>query len=316
MKQSQIRNFVIISHIDAGKSTLADRFLELTGSVDSKKMRPQFLDSMDLEQERGITIKMHPVRMEYNGYVLNLIDTPGHVDFNYEVSRSLAAVEGAILLIDASKGIQAQTLGNLELAKQQNLKIIPVVNKIDLPQARIEETEKEITALLKIDPSDIIKISAKRGTNVEKVLEAVINKIPQPEEHGNNILQSLIFDSKYDPYRGILAFVRVFQGEVKKEDKIYLIQSKTQAEAKAVGIFRPELFPTTKLSAGEIGFIATGVKEAVKIRAGETLADTSTVKPLAGYFEPQPKVFLSIYPPFFTFPIKDLFQDLIKFLSI
>jgi len=296
MELKKIRNFVIISHIDAGKSTLADRFLELTGTVQAKKMRPQFLDSMDLEQERGITIKMHPVRMEYKEYVLNLIDTPGHVDFNYEVSRSLAAVEGAVLLVDASKGIQAQTLGNLELAKQQGLRIIPVINKIDLPQARVGETEKEITALLKIDPSEIIKISAKKGTNVEKVLEAVINKIPQPEEHSNNILQSLIFDSKYDPYKGILAFVRIFQGEAKKEDTIYLLQSKTQAEAKAIGIFRPELSPAEKLSAGEIGFIATGIKEAAKIRAGETLAGTPSVKPLPGYFEPQPKVFLSIYP--------------------
>ncbi|MDO8559351.1 MAG: GTP-binding protein, partial [bacterium] len=196
-----MRNFVIIAHVDHGKSTLADRLLELTSSVEAKKMRPQFLDSMDLEQERGITIKMHPVmmlwhhggpersegqvRMQYKNYVLNLIDTPGHVDFNYEVSRSLAAVEGAVLLVDATKGIQAQTIGNLELAKQQGLVIIPVINKIDLPQARIEQTEKEMADLLKIDPSEIIKVSGKDGTNVEQILEAVVAKVPSPKMGGN-----------------------------------------------------------------------------------------------------------------------------------
>lgn len=285
-----------MAHIDAGKSTLADRFLELTGTVEGKKMRPQFLDSMDLEQERGITIKMHPVRMHYKNYQLNLLDTPGHVDFNYEVSRSLAAVEGAVLLVDATKGVQAQTVGNLDLAKQQNLVIIPVINKIDLPQAQIQETEKEIVDLLKVDPAEIIKISAKKGIGIEKILEAVISKIPPPENRCSENLQALIFDSKYDPYKGILAFVRIFEGEAKNGDDIYLLQSATKGEAKAVGIFKPELFPVAKLFAGEIGFIATGVKEADKVRAGETLAGNKTVKPLPGYSEPQPKVFLSIYP--------------------
>ena len=285
-----------MAHIDAGKSTLADRFLELTGAVERKKMRPQFLDSMDLEQERGITIKMHPVRMRYKNYQLNLLDTPGHVDFNYEVSRSLAAVEGAVLLVDATKGIQAQTIGNLDLARQQNLVIIPVINKIDLPQAQVQETEKEIVDLLKIDPSEIIKISAKKGTDIEKVLEAVISKIPPPENRQSENLRALIFDSKYDPYKGILAFVRIFEGQIKNGDDIYLIQSATKGEARAVGIFKPELSPIEKLFAGEIGFIATGVKEAAKVRAGETLAGSKTIKPLPGYSEPQPKVFLSIYP--------------------
>ena len=285
-----------MAHIDAGKSTLADRFLELTGTVESKKMRPQFLDSMDLEQERGITIKMHPVRMYYQGYQLNLLDTPGHVDFNYEVSRSLAAVEGAVLLVDATKGIQAQTVGNLELAKQQKLKIIPVINKTDLAQAQIQETEKEIVDLLKVDPSEIIKISAKKGINVEEVLEAIIARIPPPESYGSQILRGLIFDSKHDPYRGILAFVRIFEGEVKTGDKIYLLQSKTKGEAKAVGIFKPNLSSAPKLSAGQIGFIATGIKEAARVRAGETVAGNPELKSLPGYSEPQPKVFLSIYP--------------------
>lgn len=298
-----IRNFVIISHIDAGKSTLADRFLELTGTIAKTKMRPQYLDAMDLEQERGITIKMHPVRMEYQGYIINLIDTPGHVDFNYEVSRSLAAVEGAVLLVDATKGIQAQTIGNLELAREQNLAIVPVLNKIDLAQARIKETEKEIADLLKISPAEIIKISAKEGTNVEKVLEAVIKKIPAPVAGEKETIRALIFDSKYDPYKGVLAYVRIFDGEIKKGEKIYLIQGQTEGEAKEVGIFKPQLSAGRKLVSGEIGYIATGIKESGKVRAGETITkilnsklQVPKVKPLPGYQEPQPKVFLSVYP--------------------
>jgi len=323
------RNFVILAHMDHGKSTLADRFLELTETVPKEKMRPQYLDAMDLEQERGITIKMHPVRMVYrpsqilnpkseilnnleirnskleianSEYILNLIDTPGHVDFNYEVSRSLAAVEGAILLVDASKGIQAQTIGNLELAREQNLVIIPVINKIDLAQARIKETESETADLLKISPAEIIKISAKQGTNVEQVLQAVIKKIPPPKVGGGlpspqpTGLRALIFDSKYDPFKGVLAFVRIFEGEVKAGDKIYLLQAGVESEVRSVGIFQPELSSAAKLSSGEIGFIATGIKTSTKVRVGETLAGSPEVKPLAGYQERQPKVFLSIYP--------------------
>ncbi|MBI2041691.1 MAG: GTP-binding protein, partial [Candidatus Nealsonbacteria bacterium] len=277
-----MRNFVIIAHVDHGKSTLADRLLELTSSVEAKKMRPQFLDSMDLEQERGITIKMHPVRMIYhakirnpkseirNGlefsasdlefsdseFILNLIDTPGHVDFNYEVSRSLAAVEGAVLLVDATKGIQAQTIGNLELAKQQGLVIIPVINKIDLPQARIEQTEKEIADLLKIDPSEIIRVSGKDGTNVEQILEAVVTKVPPPKAGGDPTsaqLRALIFDSKFDAFKGVIAFVRVFDGQIRKGDNIYLIQGKASSEVKEVGIFKPELSSVESLGSGEIG---------------------------------------------------------------
>ena len=302
-----IRNFCILAHIDHGKSTLADRFLELTQSISKTKMRPQYLDAMDLEQERGITIKMHPVRMQYTlnskTYTLNLIDTPGHVDFTYEVSRSLAAVEGAILLVDAVKGIQAQTIGNLEMARAQNLVIIPVINKIDLPQARVEETEKEIADLLKINPSEIIRVSAKNGTNIEQVLQTVVNKIPPPSPKNDNVtrkvlvtLKALVFDSKYDSFQGVLAFVRIFEGEVKTGDKIHLLQAGVQGEVKSVGIFRPELSLATKLTAGEIGFIATGIKTSDKVRAGETLASHEAAKPLPGYLEPQPKVFLSIYP--------------------
>jgi len=280
---------------------LADRFLELTETIPKTKMRPQYLDAMDLEQERGITIKMHPVRMQYTlnlkSYILNLIDTPGHVDFNYEVSRSLAAVEGAILLVDATKGIQAQTIGNLELARQQNLVIIPVINKIDLAQARIKETEKEIADLLGIDTLEIIKVSAKEGTNVEQVLETIVKKVPFPRFLGGEKgLRALIFDSKYDPYQGVLAFVRIFEGEVKSGDKIYLLQAGSQSEVKSVGIFQPELSKVTKLSSGEIGFIATGIKTSTEVRTGETLAGSLQAEPLAGYREPQPKVFLSIYP--------------------
>jgi len=304
-----IRNFVIMAHVDHGKSTLADRFLELTGQISSEKMRPQYLDSMDLEQERGITIKMHPVRMNYTlnsiPYTLNLIDTPGHVDFNYEVSRSLAAVEGAVLLVDATKGIQAQTVGNLELAKEQGLVIMPVINKIDSPRARIEETEREIADLLKISPSEIMRVSGKEGTNVEQVLAAVIKEVRPPSEYGGGRtsdvpLRALIFDSKFDAFKGVIAFVRVFDGKIKKGENIYLIQGKISSEVKEVGIFKPDLFPAESLGSGEIGYIATGIKESEKVRVGDTITNSklteTEVEPLPGYKEPQPKVFLSIYP--------------------
>ena len=305
-----IRNFAVISHIDAGKSTLADRFLELTETVQKRKMQPQYLDMMPLERERGITIKMQPVRMKYKDYILNLIDTPGHVDFTYEVSRSLEAVEGALLLVDATKGIQAQTLGNLELARQQELAIIPVVNKIDLPQARVAEAEKEIADLLEIDSSEIIKISAKEGTNIEEVLEAVTKRIPPPRGNKEKPLRALIFDSKYDPYKGVLAFIRVFEGEVKKDQQIYLIQTEARGEVKETGIFNPELRPVESLSPGEIGYLATGIKESGKVRVGDTITKIqnsknplfphsktqNSVLALPGYKEPQPKVFISLFP--------------------
>jgi len=291
----EIRNFCIISHIDAGKSTLADRFLELTSAVSSRKMRPQFLDMMDLEREKGITIKMQPVRMIYKNFILNLIDTPGHVDFSYEVSRSLAAVEGAVLLVDASQGIQAQTLANLELAQKQNLFIIPVINKIDLPQANIEQAVNEITKLLKVKQEEIIKISAKNGTNVKQVLEAVIDKVPPPDIKKEKPLRALIFDSIYDRYKGVITYVRIIDGQVEKTDEIKLLAAKTSAGIKELGFFTPEFAPQEKLCAGEVGYIATGVKEPGKIKVGDTIA-MSDVKPLPGYEEPKPMVYASLYP--------------------
>lgn len=291
----KIRNFVICAHIDHGKSTLADRFLEITKTVPPSKMREQFLDSMDLERGRGITIKMHPVRMEYQGYILNLIDTPGHVDFHYEVSRSLAAVEGAILLVDAVKGIQAQTLANLELARKQNLVIIPAINKIDLPQARIEETRQALAQLLNIDPSEIFLVSAKNGTNVEKLLQAVIEKVPPPHGDVNKPFRALIFDSKFDPYKGVKAFVRVIDGKIKPGEKIFLLQDKISSEVKEVGYFKPELQPQSELKVGDIGYLATGIKEPEKIRVGDTIAN-QLVEPLPGFAVPLPVVFASIYP--------------------
>ena len=294
---NNIRNFCIISHVDHGKSTLADRFLELTGTVPKEKMRPQYLDMMDLEREKGITIKMQPVRMRYKDYILNLIDTPGHVDFSYEVSRSLAAVEGVILLVDATKGIQAQTIANLELAKKQNMVIVPAVNKIDSPQARIEETKKELAELLNISRDEIFEISAKQGTNVEKLLEAVIEKIPAPKGDAEKALRALIFDSKYDVYKGIIAYVRIIDGKITPNEKIYLIQVDSEGEAKEIGFFNPQLSPQKEMTAGEIGYIATGIKETGKVRAGDTITIKDTkIEPLPGYQEPKPMVFASFYP--------------------
>jgi len=306
-KANNIRNFAILSHIDHGKSTLADRFLELTETISKNKMRPQFLDTMDLERERGITIKMQPVRMEYNfsgeKYILNLIDTPGHVDFSYEVSRSLAAVEGVVLLVDASKGIQAQTLANLELVQKQSLVIIPVVNKIDLAQAKIEETVQEVAILLKVEKEKIIKISAKFGTNVEQILEAIIKRIPEPpKENINNLFRALIFDSEYDSYKGIIVYIRVIDGEIKRGEQIELLAAKTEGEARELGYFKPEFFPQEKLSAGEIGYIATGVKKPGNVRVGDTIIKFNpaesgiNIEPLPGYQKPQSVVFASLYP--------------------
>ncbi|MDO8601054.1 MAG: translation elongation factor 4 [bacterium] len=302
-----IRNFVIIAHIDHGKSTLADRFLELTGTITKDKMRPQFLDMMDLEREKGITIKMQPVRMNYvlnsKSYILNLIDTPGHVDFGYEVSRSLAAVEGAILLVDATQGIQAQTIANLELAKKQNLVIIPAVNKIDSPQARIKETKEELANLLNIPEEEIFEISGKSGLNVEKLIEAVIEKVPSPKIETEKPLRALIFDSKFDPFKGVIAFIRVIAGKILPNDKVYLMQTKSPGDAKELGFFRPNLEPTQELNAGEIGYIATGIKEPEKVTVGDTITSLKfkiqgleLPEALPGYKEPKPMVFASLFP--------------------
>ncbi|XOB46564.1 MAG: translation elongation factor 4 [Candidatus Nealsonbacteria bacterium] len=310
-----IVNFIIFSHIDHGKSTLADRFLELTNTIPKEKMRSQFLDMMDLEREKGITIKMQPVRMHYTldakpfnakhysersdrFVTLNLIDTPGHVDFNYEVSRSLTAVEGGILLVDATKGIQAQTLANLELAKKENLVIISAVNKIDLPYAKVEETKTEIAELLNIPKDEVFAISAKKGTNVKIILEQVIKKIPPPKGDVEKPFKALIFDSKYDSYKGVITYVRVFDGRIRAGDKIYLIQAGVESQIKEVGYFSPALKPCQELKAGEIGYIATGIKESTKIVMGETITklETKDINPLPGYEKPKPMVFASIYP--------------------
>ncbi len=309
-----IRNFCIISHVDHGKSTLADRFLELTNTVPKAKMREQFLDSMDLERGRGITIKMHPVRMEYvldsKPYILNLIDTPGHIDFNYEVSRSLAAVEGAILLVDATKGVQAQTIHNLELAKKQGLIIIPAVNKIDSPQARIEEAKVSLAQLLEISENEVFLISAKKGTNVKELLETVIRKLSSPQGDVDNPFRALIFDSKYDPYKGIVAYLRVLDGKISANEKIYLIQSKVKGEVKELGYFKPEFSPVKELKSGEIGYLATGIKEPGKVRVGDTISNIFNIKPLPGYKEPKPVVFASFYPE-----NPDVFDNLKEALS-
>lgn len=303
--QSKIRNFVIISHVDHGKSTLADRFLEITGTVKKENLAAQYLDGMDLERERGITIKMTPVRMEYKGYVLNLIDTPGHVDFGYEVSRSLEAVEGAILLVDVMQGIQAQTLANLELARKQNLKIIPAINKIDLPGALIDDAKLDLAALLGISPDDIFAVSAKSGVNAPALLDAVIEKIPAPRGDPNKPLKALVFDSQYDSYQGVIAYVRLFDGRAAVNDKLFLIQNKLEGFAKETGYFKPQMQKTGGLFCGEIGYIATGVKDPEKVRVGETITLASAynektkvflVEPLAGYDEPKPMIFASVYP--------------------
>lgn len=304
-----IRNFVIIAHIDHGKSTLADRLLDITDSVDKRKMKDQFLDDMDLEREKGITIKMRPVRMNYTDskgeeYLLNLIDTPGHVDFGYEVSRSLAAVEGAILLVDAAQGVQAQTLANYKLAKDEGLEIIPVINKIDLPSARIEESINEIVTLCGVKEEDILLVSAKTGQGVEDIIKEVVKRVPAPSSNNSQSLQALVFDSFYDNHRGIVAHIRVMEGEVKSGDKIYLIAGKHPVSAVEVGFFQPDgMKKAEKIEKGQIGYIATGSKDPEKLRVGDTicLADIKGGQPkdveaLPGYFEPKPMVFASVYP--------------------
>ncbi|MFA4881042.1 MAG: translation elongation factor 4 [Candidatus Doudnabacteria bacterium] len=301
MNQIGVRNFCIIAHIDHGKSTLADRFLELTGTVEKRKLKEQTLDTMDLERERGITIKLQPVRMEWKGYILNLIDTPGHVDFTYEVSRSLAACEGAILLVDATQGIQAQTLANYNLAREQNLKIIPVVNKIDLVNAETENVRQDLANLLQISPEEILLASGKTGEGVADILDKVINIIPAPSGNPQLTLRALIFDSFYDTYQGVVAMVRIVDGEITPEAKIKIIGTETQAEALEIGYFTPERKKTEKLQAGEVGYIATGLKEVERCRVGDTITELGSmnqelgITPLPGYKEIIPMVFSQIF---------------------
>src|SRR3989339_2100354 len=294
-----IRNFCIIAHIDHGKSTLADRMLEITNTIEQRKMKEQLLDTMDLERERGITIKLQPVRMNFKEYTLNLIDTPGHVDFAYEVSRSLAAVEGAVLLVDASKGVQAQTVANLYQAIEQNLEIIPVVNKIDLPNAEIEKTKKEIVHLLGCKKEDILEASGKTGKGVFEILEKIVENIHPPKGEGGKPLRALIFDSKYDTFKGVLAYVRIIDGEVRAENKIIAMATKQESLVIEVGHFSPDLAKTEILSPGDIGYIATGFKTVEDCRVGDTITVTSRnpeIERLPGYKEIKPVVYASFYP--------------------
>lgn len=329
---NNIRNFCIIAHIDHGKSTLADRFLELTKTVEKRKMQAQYLDMNSLERERGITIKLQPVQMIYkmqnlniknqnnsakfqnnleirnskleitnSEFILNLIDTPGHVDFSYEVSRSLACVEGAILLVDATKGIQAQTLANFYLAQKEKLVIIPVINKIDLPNARVNEVKTEMAKLLNVKEKEILEISAKTGQGVEKLLEEIIKKIPPPKGELNKPFRALIFDSFFDTYKGVVVYVRVVDGEISKNQKITFFASGVSVDGLEVGIFKPQLKEIDKLSAGGIGYITTGLKDIRICRVGDTVVKQTDfgqkkVEQLVGYKEPKPMVFASFYP--------------------
>lgn len=271
MNLEHIRNFCIIAHIDHGKSTLADRMMEMTGTVSKRDMKTQLLDSMDLEREKGITIKLAPVRMQYKGIDLNLIDTPGHVDFSYEVSRSLQACEGAVLVVDASQGIQAQTLANVYLAMEQDLVIIPVLNKVDLPAADVPRVSKEVMNLLGCDESDIISISAKTGENVDKVLEAIVKRIPAPKGQANDPTRALIFDSYYDDYRGVILYVRVVDGAIKKGEQIRMMATAANGIALEVGHLSPVMTPDPELSTGEIGYIVTNLKTTRDARVGDTV---------------------------------------------
>lgn len=298
MNQDHIRNFCIIAHIDHGKSTLADRLLELTGTVDARDMKAQHLDKMDLEREKGITIKLAPVRMEYQGYELNLIDTPGHVDFSYEVSRSLEACEGALLVVDASQGIQAQTLANVYLAMAAELTIIPVLNKIDLPAADVERVSAEVINLLGCDKDDILLISAKTGNGVDKVLEKIVELVPAPKQSNTPETRALIFDSYYDDYRGVILYVRVFDGEISKNAQIKMMATSASGIALEVGALKPDMTAGKSLAAGEIGYIVTNLKSTREAKVGDTitLSAKPAAEPLPGYQNVQPFVYAGFFP--------------------
>jgi GTP-binding protein LepA len=299
----RIRNFSIIAHIDHGKSTLADRMLELTGAIDPKKMRAQVLDSMELERERGITIKAQAVRVEYGAadgdtYHLHLIDTPGHVDFSYEVSRSLAACEGALLVVDAAQGVEAQTVANTYLAIENALELIPVINKVDLPGAEPDRVAGEIADLLGGDPGEILRISAKTGEGVREVLEAIVARIPPPAGEAAAPPRALIFDSEFDQYRGVVAYVRMVDGAFSQGEQIVAMQSGSNADIDEIGFFTPEMRPTAGLSAGEVGYVITGIKNVARLRVGDTLTarERPAGEPLPGYREVRPMVFCGLYP--------------------
>ncbi len=297
-----IRNFSIIAHIDHGKSTLADRLLEMTGAVSDREMKDQVLDDMELERERGITIKSHAVRMDYvfegKSYVLNLIDTPGHVDFSYEVSRAIAACEGALLVVDASQSIQAQTISNLYMALEHDLEIIPVVNKVDLPGARPEEVTDDIVDLLGCSPDEVIWASAKTGQGVDKILEAIIRRIPPPEGDPDAPLQALIFDSVYNPYRGIEVYFRVFNGEIHKGQRVKFMSTGREYDAEEVGFLKIRQQPAAKIGTGDVGYLISGIKDAREVKVGDTITDAArpTEEPIAGFEDVKPMVFAGLYP--------------------
>jgi GTP-binding protein LepA len=299
----RIRNFSVIAHIDHGKSTLADRFLEITGALQAREMEAQVLDAMDLERERGITIKAHPVRLNYTSkagdqYVLNLIDTPGHVDFSYEVTRSLAACEGALLLVDASQGVEAQTLANAYLAVENNLEIIPVINKIDLPGAQPEETRRQIQDIIGLDGSGAILASAKVGTGVPEILEAIVNRLPPPSGNPAAPLKALIFDSRYDPYRGVVIVVRVIDGTLRPGMRIRLMAEGQDYDAEQVGTFTPKAVVAEELGVGEVGFLVANIKKISDAKIGDTITEASrpTPEPFPGFKELKPMVFAGLYP--------------------
>jgi GTP-binding protein LepA len=305
--QERIRNFCIVAHVDHGKSTLADRMLQVTGLVDGRKMRAQYLDKMDIERERGITIKAQTVRMPYrplgelgDEYLLNLIDTPGHVDFSYEVSRAIAACEGAVLLIDAAQGLEAQTLANLYLALEADLEIIPVLNKIDLPAARPEEVAEEIGSILGVEPTSIIRISAKDGTNIEQVLDAVVDRVPAPRGDASAATRALVFDSVYDPYRGALVYFRVMDGGIRLGDRIRLLATGFEGEVDTLAVQSPEETDVAALGVGEVGVLASSIKSVESAKVGDTITlagrAASQVTALPGYQEPLPMVFSGLFP--------------------
>lgn len=302
-RQSRIRNFSIIAHIDHGKSTLADRILEFTGTVAQRDMQQQLLDQMDLERERGITIKLQAVRISYRArdgleYELNLIDTPGHVDFTYEVSRSLAACEGALLVVDAAQGIEAQTLANVYLALENDLEILPVINKIDLPSAEPERVKTEIEEIIGLDARDAVLASAKSGIGIEEILEQVVAKIPSPKGDADMPLQALIFDSHYDAYRGVIVYLRVMNGEVRPGMRVRMMATKAEFEVTEVGVFKPRMTPVEGLSAGEVGYLAASIKNVRDTRVGDTVtsAERAADSPLPGYRKSNPMVFCGLYP--------------------
>jgi GTP-binding protein LepA len=303
MDQTRIRNFSVIAHIDHGKSTLADRFLEMTGALQAREMEAQVLDSMDLERERGITIKAHAVRLTYKAddgetYILNLIDTPGHVDFSYEVTRSLAASEGALLIVDASQGVEAQTLANAYLAVENNLEIVPIINKIDLPGAQPDEAKRQIEDIVGLDASGAILASAKEGTGVHEILEAIVHRLPAPRGNPDAPLKALIFDSWYDPYRGVIILTRVIDGVVRAGMKIKFMQKGQEYQVEQVGTFSPKPMPVDELGVGEVGFIFAGIKTVSDAQIGDTITEAArpAIEPFPGFKEMKPMVFAGLYP--------------------